>query len=276
MKDVFIIGLHGERGAGKDTAAEALVTYAGFRRLSFADELRDQCFKLFKHVFDSGNPSVKDSGAADLFYYNSRDKDTPNSGLFVANTNNLKFMQWFRHKCTCANFDEELFRPRTARWFMQNYADFLKEENGKNYFVDRVKARIAETVDKVGPFGRNNFVVTDVRYEHEALAVLNGFKTNPLSGLMFDMGITRRHGMIIEIVRPDNPYHLVTHDSDHRIADKYIDGKVINDSNVDGLTIKLFTELVEKRVIPDRVDQNGDKWYQLMKVYESTHKANAK
>lgn len=43
----MIIGLMGEIGAGKDTAAQFLVESYGFKRLAFADPLKDMCAAMF-------------------------------------------------------------------------------------------------------------------------------------------------------------------------------------------------------------------------------------
>src|SRR5579883_3181143 len=43
----LLIGLSGKPQAGKDTTAEYLVRRYGFRRLAFADRLREECRDLF-------------------------------------------------------------------------------------------------------------------------------------------------------------------------------------------------------------------------------------
>lgn len=44
---MFVMALHGPRGAGKDTVAERLVTHHGFEQLAFADPIRAMVMAAF-------------------------------------------------------------------------------------------------------------------------------------------------------------------------------------------------------------------------------------
>lgn len=135
----MLIGLMGKARAGKDTFANILKPL-GFERLSFADALYQEASEL--------------SGLSVEFLRENKDK--------------LAVPEWDAVKVTVArkmqslgDYDEV---PETIRFFLQDLG-LLRRQSNSEYWVDIIVAII-------DAHPKQNYVITDVRFENEYLAVL--------------------------------------------------------------------------------------------------------
>jgi hypothetical protein len=155
----MIIGFHGRAGAGKDTAAAALIR-DGWQRAFFSEPLKAGLNAMF-----GWTPEMWDD----------RDwKETP-----IAPT-------WLSPR--------ELAISLGTQWG--------RDTIDRNLWVSLTMRRL--------PPGRD-VVFTDVRFINEANA------------------IEAAGGIIIEIVRPNNPTPSVNHSSEERLPSTLIDHQLIND-----------------------------------------------
>ncbi len=127
----MLVGLTGYAGAGKDTAARFLTDTAGFRRVAFADKVRELAY--------AQNPRVGHSGSLrsviDHFGWDTAKRAYPE-----------------------------------VRLLLQNVGQAHREVFGEDFWVDRVlPVYRGVALDEV--FRRRRIVVTDVRYPNEVRRV---------------------------------------------------------------------------------------------------------
>lgn len=132
----MVIGLTGRKSAGKDTVASYLVERYDFKRLAYADALKEAAAALFQvpvSAFDyhKNNPQVR----VQLV----RHYDTPGIKEATEHMSNM-----------------------TLRQFLQRMGTEMgREVFGKNFWVEQLQKKLKDRNGK--------YVITDVRFDNEVL-----------------------------------------------------------------------------------------------------------
>jgi hypothetical protein len=144
-----IIGLTGAKGAGKDTAAAALVEQLGFRRIAFADA-------LYLEVADAFGVTVPHLANRDT-------KETPLPELAIDRCADRLFIEALRATAVDCGVPLDMDCPRSPRWILQRWGTEYRRQycHDDAYWLDQVQ-RVIDTNPA------RDFVVTDVRYLNEA------------------------------------------------------------------------------------------------------------
>jgi len=130
----MIIGLTGYARSGKDTVAKSLRLRGGFRRIAFADKLKDLALRL--------DPIVGvESLSGDLFF--TRVQELVDS------------QGW-----------EDAKKQHDVRHLLQRLGNEAREVLGDNVWVEAVRGQLLTYISE-----NKNVVFTDVRYENEAQLV---------------------------------------------------------------------------------------------------------
>ena len=148
-----IIALTGSAGAGKDTAADILVTHCGFTKLAFADALRAEVQAAF-------------NVPAELLTDRS-EKELPTELLaYMACTDMGYVGAMARHEL---KHDEVLTwrwltTPQSPRKTLQRWGTQYRRAQRVTYWLDLLRERIHQlhALD-----GRTRFVITDCRFPNE-------------------------------------------------------------------------------------------------------------
>lgn len=151
----IVIGLHGLPGVGKDVAADILVSQLGFTKLAFADRLKAELISAF-------------NCPRELFYEHEF-KAQPHILLSLSHCTNKCFINWYQSGREGLGDIEDSqgefwFAPRSPRWLMQHFGDFRRSQN-PNYFIEKLQ-------DQIDMLPCSLIVVSDVRYDNEAKAIL--------------------------------------------------------------------------------------------------------
>lgn len=149
-----IIALTGSAGAGKDTAADILVTHCNFTRLAFADALRAEVQAAFRVP-----PELLTHREA---------KELPAEALAYISCTDMGFIgAMARHEM---KHDEVLTwrwltTRRSPRQILQGWGTEYRRAQRVTYWLDLLRERINQlhALD-----GRTRFVITDCRFENEA------------------------------------------------------------------------------------------------------------
>jgi hypothetical protein len=196
----MIIGMIGSKGAGKDTAALALIK-DGFKRVSFADPLKElarMAFGLNSELFI--NPEFKD---VPLIKDNTTPITEKNIELLIECLNNLVGVNpKLVNDITAACVDKGSFStPRELLQWLGT--DLCREVVDKNIWLNIAKKEIAK---------HSNVVVTDVRFKNEA-------------DLIRELG-----GSTIQIFRMGESYNTPkdSHSSENDLTDHYADVTLTN------------------------------------------------
>lgn len=137
----MIVGFCGKIGAGKDTAGAYLVDRWGFKRISFADKLKDSAAACF---------GIKPKDWEEL-------KNAPDARITI--TRDLGPTN--REAYTVASV--------SCREFLQFYGtEAHRKVFGDNFWVEQA---IKEIPDWSFAHGQKNYVFTDVRFSNEAEAI---------------------------------------------------------------------------------------------------------
>lgn len=173
--ELYLIGFTGAAGAGKDTAGTVLAMH-GYRTLAFADALRVDVSQAW--LIDMSTLTRPET------------KEHPISSLAIGRCIYEPFLQWARAQGL------DLRVPRSPRWIMQRWGTEFRRARHPDYWVERVRQRIARLHEQ----GIRHIAITDVRFPNEAELVR-------LLG-----------GYVVRIVRPELPQmseDTSTHASEH-------------------------------------------------------------
>jgi hypothetical protein len=157
MTRLQILGLCGFAGSGKDTAADLLVTHAGFRKLAFGDALKAELCEAF-------------AVAPDTFTVRER-KATPLDALaFRRCTDPAYVAHALAHVAAgrLVNVGDELAAPRSPRQTMQFWGTQYRRAQNPDYWVRQVRSTIGYHVRELGA---RRWVLTDCRFANEVAMV---------------------------------------------------------------------------------------------------------
>lgn len=138
----FLVGLSGCAGAGKDTAAAALITQ-GYTTMAVADAVRREVAWAFC--------------CDETYFSDPRCKNKPAHHLATCKAFNYDFYAWAKAK----GFD--MNAPRSPRWLMQQWGDWRRQAN-PGYWLMLAHQRLANLLTQ----GHRRVVVTDLRTAGEA------------------------------------------------------------------------------------------------------------
>lgn len=217
-----IIGMVGAAGSGKNTAANFIINQGGWLETSFAEN-------LYKEVAQAFNVSVE-------FLSNRKTKESPLKEMALINCSNSEFVSLalgllsnappesfkeriirFIEKFTGAKAREKrlMHKPLSPRTILQWWGtDYRRVKYSDSYWTDKVVQFIKDNPDK-------SIVVTDVRYDNEALLIKS------------------LNGEVIQIIRPKNPLAAnklaQKHASEQGISPELISSTLFNEEGEDGL-----------------------------------------
>lgn len=146
MTRLYLIGLTGQPGSGKDSCAEALRRH-GYESIAFADAVRAEIAQAWR--IDQRMLSDRPT------------KEWPLPALAIGMCGDPHFLHWAVYN------GHSLHEPRSARWLMQHWGTEYRRGQDPEYWV-RIVERWVRTRAGVG---RNHLVVTDVRMANEAALV---------------------------------------------------------------------------------------------------------
>ena len=223
MMGSIIIGLTGLAGAGKDTVADTLVTHAGFRKIAFADALRQEvagAFRLGGYAHILSERITKERPLALLALWQCQNQDFVNMVSQIEDAPSLyEFMRQFR----------------SPRHIMQLWGTEYRRAQQPNYWSTKVAMQIAAGIAE----GEDRWVITDCRFDNEAQAIRS-------------MG-----GEVWQVVRPG----LVSVEGGHAsqtTGDAFEPEAVLhNGSNVPGLmhtTLRALQRLHGGLILPDDLE----------------------
>jgi hypothetical protein len=196
MTRLYLIGLTGKPGAGKDSCAEALRAH-GYQTIAFADALRAEVAQAWR--IDQRMLSDRAT------------KEWPLPALAIGMCSDPHFLHWAVHR------EHSLQEPRSARWIMQHWGTEYRRAQDEDYWV-RVVQRWAR--QRVG-LGNNHLAVTDVRMRNEAALI------HALGG-----SVVRVHRPELASVLSAA---TVGHDSEAQARQIDADGVIHNDAGLDAL-----------------------------------------
>lgn len=151
MRDssVFIFGVHGSRGVGKDTLGDILVRKAGFISVPFAD-------KLYVEVSNAFNVSIP-------FLMNREYKELPQECLTLRKCKEKHFVEVILCRCV-KDLDTPLSPRQVLNWWGTEYR---REHYSENYWFD-------QTINRILNSGYKKAVIPGLRLPNE----YHGLKDN--------------------------------------------------------------------------------------------------
>jgi hypothetical protein len=197
----MIIGLYGNRGAGKDAVGDVLAG-VGFVKIAFADALREEVAE----AFDVPATSLTDRST----------KETPQAALKLCCCKNMDFRNLF---------DDHIL-PRSPREIMQKWGTEYRRAGDASYWRRQVHAKIA--LHRSGLFGLVDAVIPDVRYQSEYDFVIGG-----LGGLM--IRVTRPEVDSAEDALREAGDPTALHASARALDGFHFDDEVDNGGTLNGL-----------------------------------------
>lgn len=156
MHKLYIIGLTGWAGVGKDTVADLLVAHLGFRKVAFADALRGEICEGF--------------GIEPLYLTRPETKSHPLTALSMRKAPR-EFLAAVALSLSAAApdhrwplSDDWLDAPRSPRQIMQWWGTEYRRAQHPRYWTRIMLAQIVA----LGRMGFSRVVIPDVRFENEA------------------------------------------------------------------------------------------------------------
>ena len=143
MTRLYLIGLTGQPGAGKDSCAEALRRH-GYQSIAFADSLRCEIAQAWRV-----DPRM---------LCDRPTKEWPLPALAIGMCDDTRFLRWAVYN------GHSLHEPRSARWLMQHWGTEYRRATDPTYWVDRAHDTVLAHMER----GQRRFVITDVRFDNEA------------------------------------------------------------------------------------------------------------
>jgi hypothetical protein len=151
MSPFTLIALTGPAGAGKDSAADFLVTHGHFNKLAFADSLRAEVANAFGLV---ERPAILTDRAT---------KEAPHYALALRNCTSFCFIGALAMATHATVNSEWLDAPRSPRQVLQWWGTEYRRTEDANYWIKALAGRISARRDS----GLSRFVVTDCRFANE-------------------------------------------------------------------------------------------------------------
>lgn len=145
-----IIGLCGYAAAGKDSVADILVRHAGFRKLAFADALREEAAEGF--------------AVEPLVFTRRETKDKPLAELTLRRAPAEFRMMVLTGVEAGFPLGAWLDEPRTPRQILQWWGTEYRRAQNTLYWVDQLAQRAGSLRDQ----GHTRIAVPDVRFDNEA------------------------------------------------------------------------------------------------------------
>jgi NTP pyrophosphatase (non-canonical NTP hydrolase) len=218
--DKLIVGLHGYPGAGKDELAKRLVEQHGFQRIGFADPMRQAALALNPRIYVTKAqmeqfPVLKTSLYLDL-----------DGGDALFRLEELvRVLGWTRAKLI----------PEVREWLQRQGTEAGRHIFGNNVWIDTAFKKIIES-------SGDKWVITDARFDNEAMAIL---------GLP--------NGYIINIIRPGHGA-VNSHASEQPLPRNYFAYTVHNTGTIQDLyndadMLVASLDAVDPAMIDDRRDQ---------------------
>lgn len=162
MSRPIIIGLAGLAGSGKDTAADTLVTHAGFSKIAFAEALRLEVAGAFG------------LGAYSHILVDRFTKEKPQTLLAMRHCTDQQFLHVALGADAGIGTDGDattylqwMEQPRSPRQIMQWWGTEYRRAQQENYWSTKVAMQISAGIDA----GRKRWVITDCRFANEVLAL---------------------------------------------------------------------------------------------------------
>lgn len=155
MSTPITIALTGLAGAGKDTVADTLVTYAGFSKLAFADALRSEV----AHAFGLGDRyGILSDPVA---------KEQPQAALKLVDCSDAAFVSLVLDIVDGWRTTESLDQHHSPRRILQWWGTEYRRAQQPNYWTTKVAMRVAQ----MHANDQDRVVITDCRFANEAQAV---------------------------------------------------------------------------------------------------------
>ncbi len=159
MTQTHIIALTGLAGSGKDSVADVLVNHAGFTKLAFAGALRQEIIEAFRLDTD---------GSAALLA-NRDTKEVPTQRLSMMECRDYGYIGAVAEATRATVGVEWCSAPRSPRQVMQWWGtEYRRDRTRVDYWTRKLGDHIRglHRID-----GRSKFVITDCRFENEAVLV---------------------------------------------------------------------------------------------------------
>ena len=201
----LIIGLHGQRGVGKDTIADQLCKAHGFTRLAFADQVKGDLCAMF--------------GVPRQWFDDRKLKEQSEGLLAIHCCDDDQFRDWFAAQYDNDKVDAALAEPRSPRWLMQTYGTDYRRAQSNTYWVRRLIDKLTQV--------RGNVVVTDIRFNNEVSALVDYCEC-----------LTGTDLQLWQVLRTNNPHFIKgSHISDQPVTYAF-DRTILNGGTLNQLLRK--------------------------------------
>lgn len=147
MKDLYLIGLTGAAGAGKDSVAVRLHGRHGYLSIAFATALRSE-------IAYAWNVPVE-------LLLERKTKEARMPSLALGMCRDMSFVAWAYAR------DMQLAEPRSPRYVMQLWGTEYRRAKDPDYWVRIVD----EWIKRKHAAGYRHLVITDVRFPNEAALI---------------------------------------------------------------------------------------------------------